>query len=132
MFSYSALVQAMKDGNWVLLDNIHLAPSEVIERLNSLAEEEPTLTIYETLPAETWTRNSDNPNTCIHPNFQLFATLRLKDSEPMPLAQSFVDRVICMWVPRIDLELNDVLQGTCKLQHTNCWRILAKAIPTSP
>ena len=30
VFSYSALVQAMQAGQWVLLDGVHLAPSEVL------------------------------------------------------------------------------------------------------
>ena len=37
-FACSALVQAIREGGWVLLDNLHFAPSEVVERLNSLAE----------------------------------------------------------------------------------------------
>ena len=45
-FIYSILINAMKNGEWVLLDDIHFAKAE-IERLMSLLEEEPTLTIYE-------------------------------------------------------------------------------------
>jgi MoxR-like ATPase len=122
-FSYSALVQAMQDGHWVLLDNIHLAPSEVVERLNSLAEEEPTLSIYETLPAEMWSRKSGS--TCIHPDFRLFATTYVKPMEAMSLAQSFTNRVICIWVAPMDIELHN---PSCVLQQTSCYRILKKLV----
>ena len=43
-FKLSALVNAMKEGNWVLLDDINFAPQE-IEGLMSLLEEESTLLI---------------------------------------------------------------------------------------
>ena len=48
-FNESILINAMKKGEWILLEDIHYAPQE-IERLMSLLEENPTLTIYENSP----------------------------------------------------------------------------------
>ena len=50
-FNLSILLKAMEEGEWILLDDINFAPSE-IERLTSLLEEESTLTIYEDSPTK--------------------------------------------------------------------------------
>ena len=39
----------MEKGEWILLEDIHYAKDE-IERLMSLLEENPTLTVYEKFP----------------------------------------------------------------------------------
>ena len=72
-FNFSILINAMKNGEWVLLDDINFAPHE-IERLMSLLEEEPTLTVYETEPTLIYKRNNTNQNENIHENFRLFIT----------------------------------------------------------
>ncbi|GKT37595.1 unnamed protein product, partial [Aduncisulcus paluster] len=46
-FVESSLITALKEGNWVILENIHAASSDVIERLNSLTEESMTLNLFE-------------------------------------------------------------------------------------
>ena len=81
-FNHSVLLDAMEKGDWVLLDDINFAPQE-IERLMSLLEEEPTLSIYENYEF------NDNKNTLIYkkkvinqksnekkinPKFRLFIT----------------------------------------------------------
>ncbi|CAF5071606.1 unnamed protein product, partial [Rotaria sp. Silwood1] len=40
-FVESEFVQAIREGWWVLLDNINSAPPDVLERLNSLTEDKP-------------------------------------------------------------------------------------------
>ena len=55
-FFYSILVNAMEKGEWVLLDDIQFAKAE-IERLMSLLEEEPTLTVYESEKSKIFMRN---------------------------------------------------------------------------
>ena len=68
----------MKEGDWILLDDINFAPQE-IERLMSLLEEEPSLMIYENDPPLFFTKDKTkikNKETDfeIHPNFRLFIT----------------------------------------------------------
>ena len=72
-FNFSILINAMKNGDWILLDDINFAPQE-IERLMSLLEEEPTLTIHENEPTLTYKRNNDKKEEEIHKNFRIILT----------------------------------------------------------
>ena len=74
-FIYSTLINAMKDGEWVLLDDYHFAKAE-IERLMSLLEEEPELTIYEKEDNIIFkkSKNDDKNEKLIDPYFRLFMT----------------------------------------------------------
>jgi midasin (ATPase involved in ribosome maturation) len=40
LLCWSVLIQAIKEGHWVLLDEINLASNETLERLSSLLEQE--------------------------------------------------------------------------------------------
>ncbi|CAF3456385.1 unnamed protein product, partial [Rotaria sp. Silwood2] len=66
-FNKGPLIQGMERGDWILLDNINCARGDVIERLNSLAEADPTLTLYESAEAQEYSRNNG-----IHKDFRLF------------------------------------------------------------
>jgi len=62
--------QAMKHGWWVLLDEVNLAEPQILERLNSVLEPNPTLVLTE----------CDNSvigsgGTPVHADFRLFATM---------------------------------------------------------
>ncbi|GIQ80035.1 hypothetical protein KIPB_000761 [Kipferlia bialata] len=70
----SLLISAMRKGEWVLFDNIHAAPNDVVERLNSLAEENPTLTVYEQGTGHRFSMDAEDPKYRISPNFRLFLT----------------------------------------------------------
>ncbi len=77
-FNLSVLIKAMKEGDWILLDDINFAPQE-IEGLMSLLEEEPTLMIYENDPVLFFTKDktkikNNETDFLIHPNFRLFIT----------------------------------------------------------
>lgn len=63
VFKEGLLVQALRNGWWVVLDELNLAPSEVLEALNRLLDDNRELFIPET-------------NTVVkpHPDFILFAT----------------------------------------------------------
>lgn len=63
VFHEGLLVEALRNGYWVILDELNLAPSEVLEALNRLLDDNRELYIPET-------------NTIVrpHPNFMLFAT----------------------------------------------------------
>lgn len=60
------VVQAMKRGWWVLLDEVNLAEPQILERLNSVLETEPSLVL---------TEHENEPIAPIHPSFRLFATM---------------------------------------------------------
>lgn len=63
VFQEGVLVQAMKHGYWIILDELNLAPSDILEALNRVLDDNRELFIPET-------------QTLIkaHPNFMLFAT----------------------------------------------------------
>jgi hypothetical protein len=96
-FVESEFVQAIREGWWVLLDNINSAPPEVLERLNSLSEDNPMLSLYENSDGQVLTRKEG-----IHPNFRLFTTANLNRIYSNKLSSAFLNRVIRIWLPPMD------------------------------
>ena len=97
VFVESDFVQAIREGWWVLLDNINSAPAEVLERLNSLTEENPILSLYENSDGQVLTQSNG-----IHPNFRLFTTANLNRIYSNKLSSAFLNRVIRICLPPID------------------------------
>ena len=62
-FQEGALVQAVRNGHWIILDELNLAPSDVLEALNRLLDDNRELYVPETM-------ETIRP----HPHFMLFAT----------------------------------------------------------
>ncbi|SCV04461.1 LAMI_0H16314g1_1 [Lachancea mirantina] len=62
-FAEGALVEALRKGYWIILDELNLAPTDVLEALNRLLDDNRELLIPET-------QEVVHP----HPNFMLFAT----------------------------------------------------------
>lgn len=62
-FKEGILVEALKNGYWIVLDELNLAPTDVLEALNRLLDDNRELLIPET-------QEIVHP----HPNFMLFAT----------------------------------------------------------
>lgn len=62
-FREGVLVNALREGHWIVLDELNLAPSDVLEALNRLLDDNRELLIPET-------QEIIRP----HPNFMLFAT----------------------------------------------------------
>ncbi|KAK8382137.1 hypothetical protein O3P69_015242 [Scylla paramamosain] len=63
VFSEGALVKAVRNGHWIILDELNLAPSDVLEALNRLLDDNRELFIPET-----------QDTVRAHPHFMLFAT----------------------------------------------------------
>jgi MoxR-like ATPase len=111
-FNCSALVLAAKEGRWVMLDGIELAPPEVLERLNSLTEERPSLLVHEAGRPE---------QEEIHKDFRLFLTCG--NSKHLPRA--FVNRVITVYLPQLDEGL--CAETVSDPNHT-CRQLLGKLL----
>ena len=64
------LIQAMREGWWVLLDEVNLAEAQILERLNPVLEDVPSLVLTEH-------RNEvfGPAGEPVHPAFQVFATM---------------------------------------------------------
>ncbi|GFS38685.1 midasin [Nephila pilipes] len=65
-FLEGALIQAMQNGEWLLLDEINLAEAETLECLAAVLEKDESMIILE---------KSDNEPVKRHPNFRLFACM---------------------------------------------------------
>ena len=63
VFQEGPLVRAVRAGQWVVLDELNLAPSEVLEALNRLLDDNREIFIAET-----------NETVKAHPDFAVFAT----------------------------------------------------------
>ena len=63
VFQEGVLVQALRRGHWIVLDELNLAPTDVLEALNRLLDDNRELLIPETQEVVT-----------PHPHFMLFAT----------------------------------------------------------
>ena len=96
-FVESEFIRAIREGWWVLLDNVNSAPPEVLERLNSLTEEKPMLSLYENSDGKVLRRGEG-----IHENFRLFTTANLNRIYSNKLSSAFLNRVIRLWLPVID------------------------------
>jgi len=57
------LVEAMRQGHWIILDELNLAPTDVLEALNRVLDDNRELFIPET-----------QETVRAHPHFMLFAT----------------------------------------------------------
>lgn len=88
------LVRAMREGAFLLLDEISLAEDSVLERLNSVLEPGRTLTLAE--------RSSVDEDSVIkaHPQFRLFATMNPGgDFGKRELSPALRNRFTEIWIP---------------------------------
>lgn len=105
-FFEGALLQAVREGWWLLLDEINLAPTEALERISGLLEEDDgSITVAERGDASAVVR---------HPNFRLFAAMNPatdagKRDLPGPLRNRFTE----IWVgePRNRDDLAAIIAG---------------------
>ncbi|KAF5403822.1 hypothetical protein PHET_02306 [Paragonimus heterotremus] len=99
-FIEGALVRALQDGDWVLLDEINLAPAEMFDSLSGLLDSERgSLTLVERGDKEPLKRSSD---------FHLFAAMNPstdvgKRELPVGLRNRFTE----IYVPELDPGLDD-------------------------
>ncbi|XP_042404787.1 midasin-like [Zingiber officinale] len=107
LFQEGVLVKAVRLGYWIVLDELNLAPSDVLEALNRLLDDNRELFIpelQETIRA--------------HPNFMLFATQNpptLYGGRKM-LSRAFRNRFLEIHVDEIpEDELSMILELRCKI-----------------
>ncbi|XP_055630736.1 midasin [Toxorhynchites rutilus septentrionalis] len=104
-FKEGVLVEAMRNGYWIILDELNLAPSDILEALNRVLDDNRELFIPETQVV-----------VKAHPNFMLFATQNppgLYGGRKM-LSRAFKNRFIELHfseIPRDELEV--ILEKRC-------------------
>ena len=116
-FQEGVLVQALREGSWVVLDELNLAPSDVLEALNRLLDDNRELLIPET---QTVVRP--------HPNFMLFATQNppgLYGGRKV-LSRAFRNRFLELHFDDIpDAELETILRERTQIAPSFCTKIVA-------
>ncbi|KAA0145556.1 hypothetical protein FNF31_08021 [Cafeteria roenbergensis] len=103
-FVESPLVNAVRNGHWVLLDNVNCAPPDVVERLNSLLEEDPVLGLHEHADGEELTRANEG----VHPRFRIIACANGQRPEAHKLSGAFLNRMLRIWLAPLDAGLAEV------------------------
>ncbi|EQC37386.1 hypothetical protein SDRG_04990 [Saprolegnia diclina VS20] len=111
-FQEGVLVQAVRHGWWIILDELNLAPSEVLEALNRLLDDNRELYVPET-------QTTITP----HPRFMLFATQNppgLYGGRKV-LSRAFRNRFIELQVDEVPAnELQMILQERSALPPSYC------------
>merc|ERR1711871_727061 len=111
-FKEGLLVQALRKGYWIILDELNLAPSEVLEALNRLLDDNRELFLPETQEV-----------IKAHPSFMLFATQNPPGAYGgrKVLSRAFQNRFLEMHVGDIpSSEMKDILNKRCSLPPTFC------------
>lgn len=110
VFNEGVLVKAVRNGYWIVLDELNLAPSDVLEALNRLLDDNRELFVPElqvTIQA--------------HPDFMLFATQNpptLYAGRKM-LSRAFRNRFVEIHVGEIpDDELSTILEKRCEIPQS--------------
>ncbi|OVA06149.1 von Willebrand factor [Macleaya cordata] len=110
VFQEGILVKAVRTGSWIVLDELNLAPSDVLEALNRLLDDNRELFVpelQETIQA--------------HPDFMLFATQNpptFYGGRKM-LSRAFRNRFVEIHVDEIpDDELTTILERRCEIPQS--------------
>ncbi|CAM9377533.1 unnamed protein product, partial [Scytosiphon promiscuus] len=118
-FQEGVLVESLRKGYWIILDELNLAPSEVLEALNRLLDHNRELYLSET-------QETIKPHT----NFRLFATQNPPGAYGgrKPLSRAFRNRFMEVHVDDIPGEEWEViLAERCALPPTHC-KLLVKVL----
>ncbi|XP_048233780.1 midasin isoform X2 [Ricinus communis] len=107
IFQEGVLVKAVRNGYWIVLDELNLAPSDVLEALNRLLDDNRELFVPEL-----------RQTIRAHPNFMLFATQNpptFYGGRKM-LSRAFRNRFVEVHVDEIpDYELITIIEKRCKI-----------------
>ncbi|PAA74446.1 hypothetical protein BOX15_Mlig003637g1, partial [Macrostomum lignano] len=116
VFQEGPLVQAMRRGSWIVLDELNLAASDVLEALNRVLDDNRELFVAET-----------QDTIRAHPHFMLFATQNPPGlyGGRKRLSRALRNRFVELHfqpIPRPELEL--ILQRRCDLPLSRCAKLV--------
>ena len=116
IFREGILVEAMRKGYWIILDELNLAPSDVLEALNRVLDDNRELFIPETQLV-----------VKAHNNFMLFATQNppgLYGGRKI-LSRAFRNRFVELHFDEIPAEeLEIILEKRCSMPQSSCKQII--------
>lgn len=116
-FQEGVLVKALREGHWIVLDELNLAPTDVLEALNRLLDDNRELLIPET-------QEVVRP----HPDFMLFATQNPAGlyGGRKTLSRAFRNRFLELHFDDIPIdELQEILHKRTQLPDSRCKRIVS-------
>ncbi|XP_066999962.2 midasin [Anabrus simplex] len=117
VFREGVLVEAMRKGHWIILDELNLAPTDVLEALNRVLDDNRELFIPETQE----TVKAD-------PRFMLFATQNPPGQYGgrKMLSRAFRNRFVELHFAEIPaVELETILQKRCDMPPSYCKKLVA-------
>ena len=117
VFQEGLLVEAVRNGYWVILDELNLAPSEVLEALNRLLDDNNELFIVETQDV-----------VKAHPEFRLFATQNPTEGYGgrKELSEAFKNRFIILHAEEIPhKELSTIVHKRCAIAESHAKKLVA-------
>ncbi|XP_010470609.1 PREDICTED: midasin-like isoform X2 [Camelina sativa] len=116
VFHEGALVKAVRGGHWIVLDELNLAPSDVLEALNRLLDDNRELFVPEL-----------SETISAHPNFMLFATQNpptLYGGRKI-LSRAFRNRFVEIHVDEIpEDELTEILSRKCIIPNSHASKMV--------
>ncbi|CCE86035.1 Piso0_005679 [Millerozyma farinosa CBS 7064] len=116
VFKEGVLVRALREGHWIVLDELNLAPTDVLEALNRLLDDNRELFIPET-------QETVHP----HPDFMLFATQNPPGiyGGRKFLSRAFRNRFLELHFDDIpEDELVVILEKRCKIAPSYCKKMV--------
>jgi len=116
VFQEGVLVEALRKGYWIVLDELNLAPSDVLEALNRLLDDNRELLIPET-------QEIVKP----HPQFMLFATQNPAGlyGGRKALSRAFRNRFLELYFDDIpEAELETILSKRCSMAPSYCQKLV--------
>ncbi|KAF4099466.1 hypothetical protein G5714_019592 [Onychostoma macrolepis] len=116
VFKEGVLIDAMRKGYWIILDELNLAPTDVLEALNRLLDDNRELFIAETQEV-----------VKAHPRFMLFATQNppgLYGGRKV-LSRAFRNRFVELHFDELpSAELENILHQRCCLPPSYCSKLI--------
>ncbi|XP_043927744.1 midasin [Protopterus annectens] len=116
VFREGVLIDAMRKGYWIILDELNLAPTDVLEALNRLLDDNRELFITETQEV-----------VKAHPHFMLFATQNppgLYGGRKV-LSRAFRNRFVELHFDELpSAELETILHKRCSLPPSYCTKLV--------
>ncbi|XP_056422084.1 midasin [Hyla sarda] len=117
VFQEGILIHAMRNGYWIILDELNLAPTDVLEALNRLLDDNRELFITETQEV-----------VKAHPRFMLFATQNPPGiyGGRKILSRAFRNRFVELHYDELPSpELETILHKRCSLPPSYCTKLVA-------
>ena len=105
----STIVECLVNGDWLLLDGIESAPSDLFDRLFTLLDDEPTLNLYERGKGFIYSKNATDKRCKIDENFRLFMTYNPTNSKSSSISPAFLSRCALFTLNSID---NNIIDST--------------------